>query len=285
VNATRIVQASDDDIAYFAKRRCKDEHERALWFYLAESAPKGVWVVKDVDTPVSIAIPHASDDEWFLSELFVEPSFRHQGVAGELLNAAAVPAGEATRSGMLDPQEYGGLAFYATRSVPIATPVLSVSGEIPREEALAKMAAGEYRFQTAPLDMIAHRQSLLALDREVRGTARLLDHDYFLGNAHGVAFYLRDEFVAYAYAWPSGRIGPMCATSAVYSVQILGFMLAALKHAYDASWCTMLVPGTNVRILRAAMRANLKIDDVQLFATDGTTSDLSRYVGFHRLLF
>jgi len=285
LSAQHIVQANDDDVASFAKRRCKDEHERALWFYLAENAPKGVWVAKDVDTPVGIAIPHATDDEWFLSELFVEPGFRDQGIAGELLDAAAGPAGEATRSGMLDPSEYGGLAFYAMRSVPIAMPVLSISGEIPREEALAKMAAGEYRFQTAPIDMLAHRESLVALDRDVRGTGRILDHEYFLKNAHGAAFYLRDEFVAYAYAWPSGRIGPIATGSAVYGVQILAFMLAALKHVYEASWCTMLVPGPNVRVMRAAMRANLKIDGVELFATDGTTSDLSRYIGLQRLLF
>ncbi|MBV9671165.1 MAG: GNAT family N-acetyltransferase [Acidobacteriales bacterium] len=285
MSAPILVQANDDDVAYFAKRRCQDEHERALWFYLAENAPKGVWIAKDVDTPVGIAIPHAADDEWYLSDLFVEPSFRDHGVAGELLNAAAGPAGEATRSGMLNPDESGGLAFYVARSVPITTPVISVSGEIPREEALAKMAAGAYRFRTAPIDMIAHRESLLALDRDVRGTGRLLDHDYFLQNAQGVAFYLGDEFVAYAYAWPSGRIGPMCTASAAYAVQILAFMLAALKHAYEASWCTMLVPGTNIRILRAAMRANLKIEGVLLFATDRTSSELSRYVGLHRLLF
>ncbi len=283
--AAQIVQAADDDIAYFAKRRCKDEHERALWFYLAEHAPNGVWVAKDVETAVGIAIPHAGDDEWFLSELFVEPSFRNHGIALELLHAAAGPAGDVTRSGMLDQAELDGLAFYAARSVPIASPVLSVSGEIPRDEALAKMAAGEYRFRTRQLDMLEHRQSLTALDHEVRGTGRLFDHEYFMSRAHGVAFYLDDEFVAYAYAWPSGRIGPLATTSAVYAVQILAFMLAALKHVYEASWCTMLVPGINVRVLRAAMRANLKIDGVQIFATDGAAGDLSRYIGLHRLLF
>jgi len=285
VTAPLIVQAGDDDVAYFAKRRCNDEHERALWVYLAEDAPNGVWVAKDVETPVGIAIPHATDDEWFLSELFVEPSFRNHGIALELLSTAAGPAGDSTRSGVLDSAELGGLAFYAARSVPIAMPVLSVSGEIPREEALAKMAAGEYRFRTTPLDMLEHRQALLALDRDVRGTGRLNDHDYFLRNAHGVAFYLQDEFVAYGYVWPSGRVGPIATGSAVYGVQILAFMLAALKHAYDASWCTMLVPGVNVRILRAAMRANLKIDGIQIFGTDGATGDLSRYIGLHRLLF
>jgi len=281
----QIVEAVDGDVAYFAARRCKDEHDRALWFQVAEVAPKGVWVAKDVDTPIGIAIPHKMDDEWFLSELFVEPGFRCQGIAAELLSAAAGPQSDATRSGMLDPKEPGGLAFFAQRAVPIREPVLSISGEIPREEALLKMAAGEHRFQTEKIEIEHHRTALDALDREVRGCARILDHEYFARHAHGVAFYLRDEFVAYAYVWPSGRIGPLATASATYAVQLLAFALATLKQVHEASWCAMLVPGSNVRTLRAAMRANLKIDVLQLFASDGTTGDLSRYIGLHSLLF
>jgi GNAT superfamily N-acetyltransferase len=285
LTAPLIVQANDDDVAYFAKRRCKDEHDRALWFYVAEVAPHGVWVAKDVATPVGMAIPHEMDDEWFLSELFVEPSFRGQGIGNQLLVAAAGEAGEATRSGMLYPQELGGLAFFAQRSVAMQTPVISIAGEIPRDEALARMAAGENRFRTESLDMVLHRTALVALDREVRGTSRVLDHQYFLQNAHGVAFYLGDEFVAYAYVWPSGRIGPLCVLSATYAVQVLAFALGAVKRTYEASWCTLLVPGTNVRTLRAAMRASLKIEDVYLFGSEAGALDLSRYVGLHRLLF
>jgi len=37
--------------------------------------------------------------------------------------------------------------------------------------------------------------------------------------------------------------------------------------------------------MRAAMRAGLNIDGIRLFASDGGTLDLSRYVGFHSLLF
>lgn len=285
MSAPTVVPASDDDIAYFARRRCNDEHERALWFHLADTAPNGTWVAKDLETPIGIAIAHAMEEEWFLSELFVEPSFRGQGIGQQLLSAAAGEAGEVTRSGMLDPKETSGLAFFAQRGVAIHTPVVSISGEIPREEALARMAAGEYRFRTENLDMADHRTALIALDREVRGCARLLDHQYFLEHAHGAAFYLRDEFVGYAYVWPSGRIGPTCVLSATYAVQVFAFALAALKRAYEASWCTLLVPGTNIRALRAAMRANLKIDAVHLFASDGSAGDLSRYVGYHRMLF
>ncbi len=74
----------------------------------------------------------------------------------------------------------------------------------------------------------------------------------------------------------------MVVASQSYSVQFFAFALATLRQTFGASWCTMLVPGTNIRIMRAAMRAGLTIEAVRLFASDGGMLDLSRYVGFHR---
>ncbi len=280
-----VVPATRDDLLYFAGRRCADEHERNLYLHLGQTAPNGVWVAKDEQTPIGIAIAHEMEDEWFLSELFVEPSFRASSIGHELLVQAAKDAGPVTRSGMLDPAELGGLAFFVQRGISVQTPVLKISGPVPREEELARMAAGDYRFTTAMLDPTAHRTAIDALDREIRGCARSRDHQYFAQNAHGVAFYLNNEFVGYAYVWPNGRVGPMCAFSPGYLVQFFGFALAALANVHKASWCTLLLPGINVRIARAAMRAGLQIDGVQLFASDGGMSDLSRYIGFDKLLF
>lgn len=280
-----IARATHDDLLYFAARRCKNESERELWFYLAQSAPNGVWVAKDEQTPIAVAVAHAMDDEWYLSELFVENGFRKHGLGFDLLSKAAADSGPVTRSGMLDPAEVAGLAFFSRLGVTIQTPVLNIAGNIPREEELARMAAGDYRFTTAMLDPLEHRVALNALDREIRGCPRPLDHEWFAQKAHGVAFFMQNEFVGYAYVWPDGRVGPLCAYSPAYLVQFFGFALAALARNYGASWCTLLVPGTNIRVMRAAMRAGLTIDGVQLFAGDGAVLDLSRYVGYHRFLF
>lgn len=280
-----IVQATRDDLLYFANRRCKDDLERTLWFRIAEESPNGAWVAKDEQAPVAVAIAHAMEDEWFLSELFVESGFREHGLGHELLTKVAQDSGPVTRSGLLDPAEVGGLAFFVRRGVSIQTPVLTVSGAIPREEELARMAAGDYRFTTAMIDPMEHRTAVNALDREIRGCSRPLDHEWFARNGHGVAFFMQNEFVGYAYVWRNGRVGPLCAYSPTYLVQFFGFALAALARNFGASWCTMLVPGTNIRVVRAAMRAGLTIDGVQLFASDGALIDLSRYVGHHRLLF
>jgi hypothetical protein len=147
------------------------------------------------------------------------------------------------------------------------------------------MAAGEYRFRTEPLDPVAHRGALAQLDRDVRGTARPHDHLYFSEHGRGFIFARDEEITGYVYVWPSGRVGPMVVASPAYAVQFLAFGLASVRQTCGASWCTMLVPATNVRVLRAAIRARLRIEALRLFASDGGLLDLSRYVGFHQLMF
>jgi len=80
-------------------------------------------------------------------------------------------------------------------------------------------------------------------------------------------------------------IGPMAAVSQNYAVQMLAYALAGLRANYNAEWCTMLVPGANTKILRAAMRARLRIGAVKLFASDNNISDLTRYIGCNLLMF
>lgn len=280
-----IVPATAEDVAYFARRRWRDEHARKLYADLANVAPNGVFVAKDEGTAIGIAIPHALEDEWFMSEIFVEPSFQSRGVGWQLLTEAGRDAGDATRTGLLEPSELGGMAFFLRRGVSLQAAIVDVSGNIPHENELARMAAGEYRFITEPLDPVAHRAAIGQLDREVRGSARPLDHLYFCENGYGFIFRRDEELAGYAYVWPSGRIGPMAAASQTYLVQFLAFALAALRQTFGASWCTAMVPGTNIRVMRAAMRAGLSIERVRLFASEGGILDLARYVGFHPLLF
>jgi GNAT superfamily N-acetyltransferase len=283
--APLVVAATAEDVAYFARRRCGDEHEARLYAFLADAAPHGPLVAKDAGTAIGIAIPHALEDEWFLCELYVEPSFRNQGIATQLLEAAASGAGDAARSGVVPTDDLGASAFFLRRAVALQTPLFEVSGAIPHENEIARMAAGEYRFITEPLDPARYRAALSQLDREVRGSARPADHAYFAEHGRGFLFRRDDELTGYVYVWPSGRIGPLAAVSQTYLVQFLAFALAALRQTFGATWCTALVPGTNVRILRAAMRAGLRMDIPRIFASDSTLLDLTRYIGFNSLLF
>jgi hypothetical protein len=159
-----------------------------------------------------------------------------------------------------------------------------VAGAIPREDDLVRLAAGTYRFGVRPLDVAAHGFALDALDREVRGAERRADHAYFAQRASGTAFFLDGEFVGYAYVWPSGRIGPLASSSAAYVAQMFGFALASSVRTYGASWCTALIPATNVRTLRAALHNGLRVERSVTFLSDVTAGDFARYVAFHDLL-
>jgi GNAT superfamily N-acetyltransferase len=285
VNDVQVAAASEADVREMAARRLPDESSRQLYINLADGAPRGAWVARDEGTPIAIGFAHALEDEWFLSELYVEPSFRRQGLGSRILREVARDAGDVSRSGMLDAANTDGMAFFLRLGVGLHVPVLRVAGEIPKEDDLLPMAAGEYRFVTMPIDPQAHATVLSALDREARGTARPNDHASFAQVASGTLLLLNDECVGYVYVWPDGRIGPMIAASGAYLTQFFGFALVALRRTYGASWCQALVPGSNVRVMRAAVRIGLQLDQVRIFASDLPQIDLSRYVGFHALAF
>jgi GNAT superfamily N-acetyltransferase len=285
MNEPEIALAGEADLRTMAARRCANDTERGLYLGFASHAPGGAWVARDAGEPVGICFAHAFEDEWFLSELFVEPSFRGQGVGMRLLREMTREAGDVWRSGLIEASSTEGMAFFLRLGVALRVPILELSGAIPKEDALAPLAAGDYRFGTVPIDASIHGGALAALDRETRGAARDTDHRLFTQHATGTLLLLNDEPVGYVYVWPDGRIGPMAAASAAYLTQFFGFALVAMRRTYGASWCKMLVPGNNDRLLRAAVRSGLAIDNVGIFASDSAMNDLSRYVGFHRLAF
>ncbi len=284
-NEPQIAAAKEGDVRALAARRWPDESSRQLYRQLAQSSPRGAYVARDEGTPIAIGFAHELENEWFLSELFVEPSFRRQGIGSRILREVASDAGDAARSCLLDAAGTEGMSFLARLGVALQVPVLRVAGAIPKEDDLMPMAAGDYRFATMPIDAQAHAGILAALDGDARGTARPNDHASFAQLASGTLLLLNDECVGYVYVWPDGRIGPMVAASGAYLTQFFGFALVALRRTYGASWCTALVPGSNVRVMRAAVRIGLVLDEVRIFATDLPQIDLSRYVGFHALAF
>lgn len=285
VSEITVAPAQEEEVAEIARRRFPDSESRRLYLHLAAIAPNGAWVARDEGTVIGIAIAHALETQWYLSDLFVEPSFRGQGLGQRLLAEAARDAEDVSRAGFLDPSELDGIAFFARRRVPARTPVLRFAGQIPKEDQLAALAVGAHRFQTDPIDPVRHGYALDGLDRETRGSARPDDHLYFASNAQGSIFSINGEVVGYAYVWPDGAIGPLAAASPSYVVPFFAFCMVALARSQGASWCRALVPAVNARVAQAACDVGLKIEGVSLFASDSDMIDLSRYIGYHTLLF
>lgn len=283
MNEPRIAPASESDVRELASRRFSDDASRRLYANLA--AAGGAWVARDEGVPIAAAFVHAVDDERFVSECFVEPSFRRSGLASKLMDSVLRDDDDAPISALIDANDRAAIAFASTRGLALHAPVLRLAGRIPREEDLARLAAGDYRFAAVALDVRAHGSALDELDRDVRGSARSSDHAAFAELASATAFLRGDECVGYAYVWPDGRIGPLAYSSGAYALQFFGFALATLARTYGASWCSALVPGSNARILRSALRNGLAVERAVLFASDGQAPELSRYVGFHELAF
>lgn len=285
MNEPEIVPATEADLRDLARRRCDDEIGRRLYLRAAERAVNGAWIARDAGAPVGVAFARAFAFERFVSELFVEPSFRGSGIGRRLFEAATDDAADCAIAALADAADAATLGFLVRRGLALHVPVLRLAGEIPREDRLMRVAATRYRFATAAIDART-TYDVDALDREVRATAKPGEHADLFEVASGTAFYLDGECAGYAYVWPDGRIGPVAAGSASYLGSFLGFALAALRRTYGASWCTLLVPGSNQRVLRAAGELGLRVErSSAIFASNLPEVDLRRYVGFHPLSF
>lgn len=274
---------SIDDVRDMQRRRRLDDMAIALSL---DAAQRGsVWIARDDATVVGILVARDTPDERYAGDWYVEPSYRNAGVGNALLRAAIGEGGDRVFAAMADPDDAGGIALLSRSGIAPREAVMRVAGEIPKEEVLAKMAAGEYRFTVEPIDATVHEYALNELDRHARGTTRFEDHADFALGATGNTFVLGGECVAYAYVWPDGRIGPLACASEAYLVQIVAYAIVTLQRAYGASWCSALIPGSNRRVARAALRAGLRIDKTLLFCSNAPLADFSNYVGYSALLF
>jgi len=278
----RIDVGSSDDVRIIQRRR--NLHEIAFRLTL-EAAGRGLaWTARDEQEVVGIAVAHDSEHERYVGDLFVEPSYRGQGVGAALLQMALSGTDELSHAMLVDPSDAAALALSLRFGMAPREVLLRLAGAIPREEELAKMAAGAYRFGVEPIDAEAHAYALNELDRHACGTTRPADHAEFAASSCGNTFSLNGECVGYAYVWPDGRIGPLACASEAYLVQIFAYALVTLERSYGASWCTALVPGSNRRIARTALRAGLRIEESLFLASETTGRELSAYSAFHKLL-
>lgn len=263
------------EVARYARARLQDDADEALYRELAE---RGVAAAAFDDGAIVGAICASLGDELFVHDLYVEPSFRDAGVGTQLFDEIGRDREGVPRAALLRADVPSAVAFLAKRGVPIRDALVRVTGAIPKEDDLLALAATEYRFGVTPVDPQAHARALDALDREVRGVERAADHASFARAATGIVFTRERELAGYAYVWPSGRIGPIACASASYGGAFFAYALAASARSYGASWCSAHLPATNVRALRTALRAGLRIEATHAFAAELAAHDFSRYV-------
>ena len=276
-----VRSANVDEVRTVSRRRGADD----LTLQLAlESAESGyAWAALDDAEVVGLAIARRDGEELCIGDLFVEASFRGNGVGSRLLDAPLAGGADVIRSFLFDPRDAAATAMAVRRGLTPRESLLDLAGALPRERVLATMAAGDYRFDVGAIDLPAHASILDSLDRDVRGSTHAQRHRDFSARAAGQLVSLNGEPVAYAYCWPDGRIGPLAAASSAYLVQLLAFTMVTLQRRFAASWCRMLVPASNLQTARAALRAGLRIERTLALASDAPARDFSRYVAYHAL--
>lgn len=275
-----VVPATGSDIRSFPRAREFDETTLRL---ALESAEEGcAWAARDESETIGWALARSCEMRRTVGEVFVEPSFRGQGVGDRLLEAALAGA-DASRWLLFDPADRAAFALAARRRlVPFAT-FVRFAGSIPGEDVLLQLAASSYRFDVDAIDATAHGYALDELDRSTVGIVRRDEHRRYAGETIGIGFFSAGEFVAYAYVWQDGRIGPAAAASAAYASQTFAYAMLTLRRSFGATWCTALIASSASRLTRAALHAGLRIDATLALAGSETDADLSRYIARDRL--
>lgn len=276
-----VAAATEDDVRSLARERGLDETSFRLTLEALDAGT--AWAARDGAQPIGWALARSCETHRTVGDLFVAPSFRGQGVGGRLLEAALADANDASRWFVLEPGDGAAFALAARRRLPALATLLRFAGAIPGENVLLELAASAYRFDVDAIDPAAHAFALAELDRASVGFARPDEHRRCAAETAGIAFFSSGEFVAYAYVWQDGRIGPAAAASASYASQIFAYALLTLQRSFGAAWCSALIPAAALRLTRAALHAGLRIEATLALAGDEAPADLSRYVARDRL--
>ena len=181
-------------------------------------------------------------DTWFLSDLFVEPELQGRGIGRRLLDLAW-GEGPERRMTLADAIQPVSNAMYARRGLVPTTPVVELGGRPSAVEPPGLEAVDPSPGLLAAVDAAAYR-----FDRS-------RDHPLWAEGAR-VSAWLRDgEPAAYAYAFPSGRVGPVAGRDAASAAAGLASELARPL----ASEVTLDVPGSARELIGVALAAGLRI--------------------------
>jgi GNAT superfamily N-acetyltransferase len=179
---------------------------------------------------------------WFFSSLFVVPSYQGRGLGTVLLDRAWSAAAD-RRLTLTDAIQPVSNTLYARRGLIPVTPMLTLDGT-PRLDGDDGLEAA------AP-----HRAALADLDRAAYGFDRTPEHAHWSEPARATLWLRRGEPVAYSYAWPSGRIGPVAGTDGRSAASALAGELVRR----EGERAVVVVPGSSGALVETALRAGLRI--------------------------
>jgi GNAT superfamily N-acetyltransferase len=179
---------------------------------------------------------------WFFSSLFVRPAYQGRGLGKALLRNAW--SDEATRRLTLtDAIQPVSNTLYARAGLIPVTPMLTLDGTAVSD------GGGELQ----PVQ--PHADALARLDRDAYGFDRAPDHGHWQAVARATLWLRGREPIAYSYAWPSGRIGPVAGVDPWAAAAAVRAELA--RRAGERA--VVVAPGSSAPLVEAALAAGLRI--------------------------
>jgi GNAT superfamily N-acetyltransferase len=210
--------------------------------HLLATDPGRSWVAEEGGRLVGYSAAFTRGDVWFLADLFVDPGHQAAGVGTRLLERAWGD-GELRRMTLTDAIQPISNALYGRRGLVPSTPVLELGGP-----------AGE-----VPPSGLEPREpdarTLAVLDAAAYGFDRVADHAFWSGHARCTVWGRAGEPVAYSYAGPGARIGPVAGTDGSAAAGALAGELARLNGRPAA----LDVPGSSRELVELALAAGLRI--------------------------
>jgi hypothetical protein len=155
--------------------------------------------------PVGFGNAIVREDVWFLSQLFVRPDTQSAGAGASILDGLlARPEAAAARvRAVLSSSDARALSLYFSRGMLPEWLMVQFVRTVPRR----------VEPEPARLEPITEddQPALDALDREVRGFARTVDHAFLRAISAGHVVRREGRVVAYVYVHPNGRVSPLVA--------------------------------------------------------------------------
>ncbi len=240
-----FVAAANDLRARSGRPPIDDTPQRRGWAMpfrrhaLAHDAER-FWVAEDDGRVVGFGIATLRERIWYLAALHVLPSHQGRGVGRELLRRclATSTGPRAVRTVISESAQPISNALYAKHGMYQWAPLLHVEGAVP-----AHLDRPRLDQETVVANDGALR-TLDAIDRDVLGVARAVDHRFWLGQpgVAGLLFRRGAHVAGYAYASDSGKVGPVAVRSPRDLPHVLSASLASAAER-GATTATLVVPG------------------------------------------
>ncbi len=240
----------------------------------------GIFRVAEVDGRLA-AVCHAvvRDGIWFLSSYWVLPELQRQGIGGPLLRSVWA---EGEKRGArvfcvwasVDPTA---MANYMKLGMLPGTQLLKFSGESTR----LRLPDSPTGYEVRPLDPATGA----AIDREVRATPRLMDHDYWATRPalHGSVVLRSGKPCGYYYTSTGGNVSPAAWLDPTDGDAVL--TLACREAVERGGTASLHFAGYNHQAAGFALGAGFAFTGYSHFLTTERFGKLEQYVTSGPLLF